>query len=175
MSEVNFHGWALYPTWPPEIIVSAGDFSTSLMCNAAFLQLPTAFSSNFASAEYIFSNIWEEDTWSPLVLIANQIDVRYLLETRPLIQPAWIAWVCESCFISLVLTLLVFAYLCSPLLYLVTVPFWTLLVLIGPYWASLGLTRPYSIFSKKIFSPKIFLKKRCIIIIIGYIFATLIS
>ena len=58
---------------------------------------------------------------------------------------------CESCLISLVLTLLVFAYLClylAGLLGLAGVgldllglmgPYWALLGLIGPYWASLGL------------------------------------
>ena len=59
---------------------------------------------------------------------------------------------CESCLISLILTLLVFvylclayfAYICVPLL----IPYWALLLglttgLTGPYWALQGFTRLY--------------------------------
>ena len=85
--------------------------------------------------------------WSPHFHICKNLRVWYFnfihyfsiqldFEDILKIQTAWIAWVCESCLISLVLTLLTFAYLC---LYLIG-SYWALLGLTEPYWALLGLT-----------------------------------
>ena len=67
--------------------------------------------------------------------------VKSLLE-----QPAWIASVCKSCLISLVLTLIVFAYLrlayfACLCLHLLTFAY-TLLGLAGPCWPLVGLSGP---------------------------------
>ena len=80
-------------------------------------------------------------------LYCSRAQDKIFSKSKSMLEPAWIAWLCESCLISLVLTLLVFAYLCLAyfsclFLHLLTFAY-TLLGLAGPCWPLLGLTGSY--------------------------------